>query len=559
MHDPNIYPVVCACSDQAHHARARVLALAAKPAFACTPRASLDFPRAICHAVVATAAALLSVATTPAAAGPAELAPVAPARVTADARCCGSVRRRRPHHQRALAVVSNAPLTGTLRRVSLRLPGDAIKWPWQDARSMSAGRKPKDAAASKAERYRRRILDEAWCLARDRFVDDNAVNWRRIKRNIDRRRLHTDQQLERALHWLFAQTDDPFTRYLPAEQLEAVKGDIDGEMCGVGIIFSAERRGWAGNRRVVTIKHVVRNSPAAEAGLQKGDRITAIDMIAIERMTFDEATARLLGKQGRKVLISFCRHPSHAELSILLTRRKFEVPTVSAERVFVPNVGDFAYIHVREFAANTAAQTRKAVRHVYAAGPVTAVVLDLRGNSGGLVDKAVQVAKVFLKQNQTVVRFVGRGGEVTTEKCAWGFWLWWRRHLRARMTESPMVVLVDADTASASEIVAAALRDNCRAVVVGNSTFGKGSVQAIMPLSNGAGAAVTVARYQTPSGKSIVMGKGLRPDLFNADLSDEGDVAISSLFGHAGHRRLRWIVSRLDKCMSKNCDQVDGT
>lgn len=439
------------------------------------------------------------------------------------------------------------------------MPGDRDKWPWHNLQHPPFGNNPTHPAALKAERYRRRILEEAWSLVRERFVDDNAVNWRRIKKNLDRRRLKNDHQLERALHWLFAQTDDPFTRYLPSEQLEAVKGDIDGEMCGVGIIFSAERRGWAGSKRVVTIKHVVRNSPAAEAGLQKGDRITAIDMIGIERMTFDEATARLLGKQGRKVLISFCRDSSSPELSILLTRRKFEVPTVSAERFFVTGIGDIAYIHVREFAANTASQTRKAVRHVYGAGPVKAVVLDLRGNSGGLVDRAVQVAKVFLKQKQTVVRFVGRGGEVTTERCAWGFWLWWKRNLRHQMTESPMVVLVDSDTASASEIVAAALRDNCRAVVIGNSTFGKGSVQAIMPLSNGAGAAVTVARYQTPNGKSIIMGKGLRPDLFNAELSDEGDVAVSTLFGHAGHRRLRWIVSRLDKCMSKSCDYVDGT
>lgn len=446
-------------------------------------------------------------------------------------------------------------------RVALPLHAHRPEWLLRlvDA-GVSGARARPNAANLKAERSRRRILDEAFNLVNERFVDDKAVDWQRVRRNLQRRRLRSDEQLERALHWLFAQTDDPFTRYLPAEQLEAVKGDIDGEMCGVGIIFSAERRGWAGNKRVVTIKHVVENSPAAEAGLRKGDRITAIDMIGVGRMTFDEATARMLGKQGRKVLISFCRGSSSTELSILLTRRKFEVPTVSTERVFMSGIGDIAYIHVREFAANTAAQTRKAVHRVYGAGPVTAVVLDLRGNSGGLVNRAIEVAKVFLKQRQTVVRFVGRDGEVTTERCAWGPWLWWRRHLRQQMTESPMVVLVDSDTASASEIVAAALRDNCRAVVVGNSTFGKGSVQAIMPLSNGSGAAVTVARYQTPSGKNIVMGKGLRPDLFNAELSDEGDVAISSLFGHSAHKRLRWIVGRLDKCMSKNCDHhVSGT
>lgn len=440
-----------------------------------------------------------------------------------------------------------------LARTVVVKPRNNIKWPWEKLESQF-GQNLIDPVEEKAERDRRRILDEAWDLFSQRFIDDQTINWHRLRCRLETRPLRTDRQLERTLHWLFAQTDDPFTRYLPFEQLEAVKGDIDGEMCGVGIIFSAERQGLGGHRRVVIIKHVVRDSPAAEAGLQKGDRITAIDLVDVDRMTFDEATTRLLGKQGKKVLISFCRGTS-AELSILLTRRKFEVPTVSAERVYVPDVGDVGYIHVREFASNTAGQTRKAVRQVYSKGPVVAMVLDLRGNAGGLVDRAVQVAKLFLKQDQVVVRFIGRGGEVTTERCTWGLWSFWHSRMRQSVTDSPMVVLVDSETASASEIVAAALKDNCRAVVVGNSTFGKGSVQAIMPLSNGAGAAITVARYQTPRGKNIHAGKGLRPDLFKSELGDEGDEAVLDFFGQCGQRRLKWIASRLSKCTPTDFDK----
>lgn len=400
------------------------------------------------------------------------------------------------------------------------------------------------------ERNRRRVVEEAWQVFMERFVDDSSVNWQSVRQKLDKRPLRSNKDLDSTLEWLFARTDDPFTRYLTSEQLEAMKGDIDGEMCGVGIIFSAERHGW-GRRKRVVIKHVVQNSPAAEAGLQKGDYITAIDMVGIRRLSFDDATTRLLGKEGHKVLITFKRDnsPHGVELSVLLKRRRFEVPTVSAERVYVPSVGEVGYIQVREFAANTATQTRAAVRRMIGHHGVALILLDMRGNSGGLVDKAVEVAKVFLERDQIVVRFVGRNGQETTERCRWGFF--GRRHTRA--TKEPMMVLVDGETASASELVAAALRDNCRAVVVGRATFGKGSVQAIVPLSNGGGAAVTVARYKTPRNDGIVMGKGLHPDLLRNDVGDDVYSVVKTLFGRAANKRYKWVEGRLNKCVSRRC------
>lgn len=410
-----------------------------------------------------------------------------------------------------------------------------------------------DAQKQSEEKRRRKLIEEAWEVFTARFVDDSSINWRRIRHRLDARPVDSDHDLEKSLQWLFGRTPDPFTRYLSPDQLEAMKGDIDGEMCGVGIIFNAERIGWFSRKRVV-IKHVVRSSPAADAGLQPGDRITAIDMVAVESISFDEATARLLGKEGKKVLVSFRRkHAADSiELSVLLTRKRFEVPTVSGERIYVPDVGDIGLIQIREFASNTAAQTRSAVRELLARSPISLLVLDMRGNSGGLVDRAVDVAKVFLQRGQTVVRFVGRDGRVTTERRAWSLMPWQRT---VQLTEEPIVVLVDADTASASELVAAALRDNCRAVLVGNSTFGKGSVQAIVPLSNGGGAAVTVARYKTPNDESIVMGKGLRPDLFKDNLGDDGDDMVKELFGRNAVKRYKWVVSRLDKCAKTGCSK----
>lgn len=454
----------------------------------------------------------------------------------------------------ALATLAALTTLAPTRQSILPIPSLPAQHVQRSARSLSPAftlfpRRQTTPHQQAEERERRKLLDEAFQVIRERYVDERAVNWPRLEKRLKSRALHSDEQLSAAMTWLFENAHDPFTRYLTPAQLDAMKDDIDGEMCGVGIVFNAEKAGWWRGKRVV-INHVVRNSPAADAGLMKGDWITAIDMISISRMSFDEATSRLLGKQGDKVLISFSRNlgnPGRAELNVLLTRRRFEVPTVSAERVQVPGVGNVAFLQLREFAANTAAQTRAAVRGM--AGSVDLFVLDMRGNSGGLVDKAVEVAKVFLDRDRIVVRFVGRDGAQTTERCGWRLW-----RPRVQFTKEPIVILVDAETASASELVAAALRDNCRAVVVGNTTFGKGSVQAIVPLSNGAGVAVTVARYKTPRDHSIVMGKGLRPDLFKSHLAEDPVGAVKDLFGRGGARRLKWIVGRLGKCVAPDCE-----
>lgn len=383
-------------------------------------------------------------------------------------------------------------------------------------------------------------------------MDESAINWNRLRRRLKAKSVQNEADLQQTLKWLFGHAEDPFTRYLSPEQLSAMKDDIDGEMCGVGIIFNAESHGWQRTKRVV-IKDVVRKSPAADAGLMVGDRITAIDMVGVRRMRFDEATSRLLGKEGKKVLISFTRDEGSGrgvEFNVLLTRRRFEVPTVSGERLHASGVGAVGYLQVREFGANTAAQTRAAIREACGKNGVALFVLDMRGNAGGLVDKAVEVAKVFLERERVIVRFVGRDGAMTTERCGWG---WFRP--RVHFTKEPIVILTDGETASASELVAAALRDNCRAVVVGNCTFGKGSVQAIVPLTNGGGVAVTVARYRTPRDESIVMGKGLKPDLFKSNLAEDGDGVVKELFGRGGSRRLKWIVGRLGKCVAPGCEE----
>lgn len=400
---------------------------------------------------------------------------------------------------------------------------------------------PLDAAAVARRAELRRVSVEAWDIFRERYVDQPGIDWARLRNRLDRRTITNEGELHDAIDWMLAQAGDQFTRFLPRPELDAMKEGIDGEMCGVGIIFDAETHGWRRTKRVI-VKEVVAHSPAADAGFARGDAITAIDTASIRRMSVDEATNRLLGKEGNKVSISFIRCADGLELSVTLTRRRFSVPTVSAEAVQVAAVGRVAFIQVREFAASTALQARRGIRQLMVGGPLDAIVIDLRGNSGGLVDQAVEFAKIFLDKQRVVVRFVGRDDAITTERSE----MRWLTRQRIRLTSQPVFVLTDESTASASELVAAALRDNCRALIIGSSTYGKGSVQAIAQLSDGAGVAVTVARYRTPANMPIHAGRGLKPDIFRSDMAVDSSV-VQQVFGQSS-RRLKWMKSKISSC-----------
>lgn len=457
---------------------------------------------------------------------------------------------------------SPAPPRGAASAAAAQAPRGAAKRARGGGRSgplVALLRAPRGSRSADADRARVdalwRVAWEAWDVFEGRFVDEQGLDWVRLRERFGRRVIRNERELEAALEWLLAHAGDRFTRVLPRAELESMKDDIVGEMCGVGIVFDAEAVGWRRAKRVV-VKEVVRNSPAADAGLARGDEITAIDLTSIRRMSVDQATDRLLGKEGKKVSLSFVRCADDLELSVTLTRRRFSVPTVSFEAVVVSGVGRVGFIQVREFAASTALQARRSVRKLLSSGVVDVFVLDFRGNSGGLVDQAVEFAKVFLRREDVIVRFVGRDKAETTERSH----SWWFLRQRVRVTSQPIVVLVDEATASASELVAAALRDNCRAVIVGSPTYGKGSVQAIAQLADGSGLAVTVARYRTPRNRGIEIGRGLRPDVFKASLAVDSE-AVKQLLGRpTGWRatlgatrggRSGWIRARLGACSAR--------
>ncbi|MGN6515934.1 MAG: S41 family peptidase [Rhizomicrobium sp.] len=286
---------------------------------------------------------------------------------------------------------------------------------------------------------------------------------------------------------------DPHSGYLDAKAYADMRIQTQGQFGGIGIEVTMEDG-------LVKVISPIDGSPAAKAGIKPGDYIAAIDNTPVQGLTLTDATNRMRGATGTKVKLTVLRKGEKKPFEVSLTRAVVHVDTVKFRRE-----GDIGYIRLSVFNEEAASGVENAVKQLQKQiGPsLKGYVLDLRNNPGGLLDEAVDVSDDFL-QGGEVVSTKGRhksddqvynahGGDITGGK--------------------PMIVLINAGTASASEIVAGALQDNKRAQILGMTSFGKGSVQTIIPLSAGGGALkLTTARYYTPSGHSI-QALGITPNI----------------------------------------------
>ena len=275
---------------------------------------------------------------------------------------------------------------------------------------------------------------------------------------------------------------DPWSRYLDAEEFRAARGFIQGTFDGIGASLD-QRSGWP------VLIAPIEGSPAWDAGLEPGDILTKVDGRTSFGLTPDEMSARLRGAPGTRVTVTIARDGE--ERDVTLQRRRVTVKNVPYAFLAEPGVG---YVRLAHFSARAAAEVASACDSLRALG-AHALVLDLRGNPGGTLDEAVAVASQFLPQGARIASTEGRAPgsvqryDATRPKPELGW---------------PLAVLVDGGSASASEIVAGSLQDHDRAVLVGDTTFGKGVSQQIYPLRTGLGALqLTVSRYRTPSGRSI--------------------------------------------------------
>jgi carboxyl-terminal processing protease len=286
---------------------------------------------------------------------------------------------------------------------------------------------------------------------------------------------------------------DPHSAYLDDQQYDEMRITTSGNYSGVGIEVSIEDG-------AVTVIAPIEDTPAARAGILPGDIISSIDGIAVEQSDLNDAVARMRGAPGTKVKVGITRTGSEQPLSFELTRASVQVHSVRQE-MLEPG---YAYVRITQFSETTGADLRTALATLRTAahGHFKGLVLDLRNNPGGVLEAAVTVSDAFLEDG-IIVTASGRTPESRFEMDA----------TPGDMIEgAPIVVLVNAGSASASEIVAGALKDHDRATLIGQTTFGKGSVQTVMPLSDGRAIKLTTSRYFTPSGASI-QSKGITPDV----------------------------------------------
>jgi carboxyl-terminal processing protease len=305
-------------------------------------------------------------------------------------------------------------------------------------------------------------------------------------------------------------TLDPHTTFLRPEQYREMKIDTQGEFGGVGIevdlrVTSAPEA--ALREHLLTIMSVLDGTPAARAGLATGDIITRIDGAPTRSMTMDEAIQRMRGRRGTSITITVDRtlkpwpDGSTRPRTLTLQREQIRLENVVAKSL-EPGLG---YVRIKQFNETAERDLEAALERLERESPsgrLLGLVLDLRNNPGGLLDQAVRIADAFIEEG-LIVRTEGRDGRVVDEE---------RAHARNTRLGFPMVVLVNGGSASASEIVAGALQDHARAAVMGTQTFGKGSVQTIIELEDGSALKLTIARYFTPSGRSI-QERGITPDV----------------------------------------------
>ena len=296
-----------------------------------------------------------------------------------------------------------------------------------------------------------------------------------------------------ALHGML-QSLDPHSSFLEADEYSELQDDTAGRFSGVGIHIGVKNG-------VLTVIAPIEDTPAYRAGIQSGDVILEIDDRKTFGLSLRDAVKQMRGAKGSKVTLTIQRQDSERSQTVEIIRDDIKVPSVKGARLIGDGIG---YVRITEFTAPTAALLQTALTNLLAQ-KMDALVLDLRNNPGGLLQAAVDVSQKFLKTGDLIVTTRGRneGQEEVRHAGGAGHYLGF-----------PMAVLVNGGSASASEIVAGALQDNRRAILVGDTTFGKGSVQSLLPLSNDRRSALrlTVARYYTPGGR-MIHDKGIDPDI----------------------------------------------
>jgi carboxyl-terminal processing protease len=331
----------------------------------------------------------------------------------------------------------------------------------------------------------------------------------------------TDKELAEAAANGILTSLDPHSSYLNEDALKEMHVQTKGEFGGLGIEIISEHS-------LIRIISAIEGTPADRVGIESGDYISKVNGSSIVNMKIEEVVKKLRGKPGTKVAITVLRKNEKAPLEFVIEREIIKIKAVRSSRE-----NDVAYVKINSFSQQAYVGVLKELKKMIGEigqNKIKGIVLDLRNNPGGLLDEAVKVSELFLDKGKTIVSIGGRNKDEAK--------IYKDDYNQTITKRIPVAVLINEGSASASEIVAGALQDNKRAIIMGLKSFGKGSVQSVMPLENGGGALkMTTALYYTPSGKSI-QAHGIEPDIIvNSAKLEKNDNALdgrseATLNGH---------------------------
>ena len=388
------------------------------------------------------------------------------------------------------------------------------------------------------------VIDHVWQIVYRDFLDSNGKfqksNWINLRKEVLSKTYSDSNEAYDAIRDMLSNLDDSYTRFLEPKEFNQMRIDTSGELTGVGIQIVKDKESDD-----LIIISPIEGTPAFDAGIKARDKRLSIDDISTEGMNIEEAVKLIRGQRGTKVKLEILRGSN--SFFKILSREKIEIKSVSSKVNQTKNGLSIGYVRIKQFNANASKETRDAIKDLETK-KVAGYVLDLRSNPGGLLESSIDISRHFINKG-VIVSTVSKDGLKETKKGN-----------GQALTKKPLVVLVNEGSASASEIVSGAIKDNKRGKLVGKKTFGKGLVQSMRTLVDGSGLTVTVAKYLTPNGTDINK-SGIIPDIevkmnINPILQREIGTRKDKQY-RAGEKELINIINRKNQISEFNPDTTN--
>ena len=340
------------------------------------------------------------------------------------------------------------------------------------------------------------VIDHVWQIVYRDFLDSSGKfersNWINLRKEFLAKKYSDNNEAYDAIRDMLSNLDDPYTRFLDPKEFNQMRIDTSGELTGVGIQIAKDKESDS-----IVIISPIEGTPAYKAGIKAKDMILSIDNVSTKGLNIEDAVKLIRGRRGTKVKLEILRNGNSFYKSLL--RERIEIKSVTSKINETKDGLLIGYVRLKQFNANASREMKDTLKDLEIK-KVSGYVLDLRSNPGGLLESSIDISRQFIDKG-IIVSTLSKDGLRET-----------KRGNGKALTKKPLIVLVNEGSASASEIVSGAIRDNNRGKLVGKKTFGKGLVQSMRTLVDGSGLTVTVAKYLTPNGTDINK-FGITPDI----------------------------------------------